>query len=275
MFKIGYNTNGFACHSLVSALEIIGDLGYDSVALTIDHHALNPWDDHFDIQLARVKKTLNAYNLATVIETGARFLLTPRIKHEPTLISEDPGGRQKRIGFIEKCLEIACELESEAVSIWSGIKANTVADDRAWEWLCRGCTKICSSAAAKGIPIAFEPEPGMFVESLSQFSRLSNDVNHPMFKLTFDAGHAFITEEDLPGAIESHKREIVNIHLEDMKKNRHRHLFFGEGEMEFGPIFQTLKNIGYSGQVNVELSRHCHNAVATASSALAFIREYL
>ncbi len=76
MFKIGYNTNGFACHSLVSAIEIIGSLGYESVAITIDHHALNPWDDHFDIQLARVKKALNAYNLATVIETSARVLLT-------------------------------------------------------------------------------------------------------------------------------------------------------------------------------------------------------
>ena len=148
-------------------------------------------------------------------------------------------------------------------------------DDRAWEWLCRGCTKICRSAAAKGIPIAFEPEPGMFVESLSQFDRLSKDVNHHMFKLTFDAGHAFITEEDLPGAIESHKRDIVNVHLEDMKKNRHRHLLFGEGEMVFDPIFSALKTIGYNGQVNVELSRHSHNAVVAASSALDFIRRYL
>ncbi len=41
---LGYNTNGFAHHRLEQAIEIIADLGYKGVAITLDYHALNPFD---------------------------------------------------------------------------------------------------------------------------------------------------------------------------------------------------------------------------------------
>ena len=47
---------------------------------------------------------------------------------------------------------------------------------------------------------------------------------------------------------------------------------FGEGEIDFPPILQTLAEIGYRGGVHVELSRHSHNAVDTARQALAFLQ---
>ena len=77
MFKLGYNTNGFANHSLVSAVDIIGSLGYDSIAITVDHHALNPWDKNLDDLIRQLKDKLDHYGLSSIVETGARFLLDP------------------------------------------------------------------------------------------------------------------------------------------------------------------------------------------------------
>ena len=272
MFKLGYNTNGFANHALLSAIDIIGGFGYESIAITIDHHALNPWSDNFKIQLAGVKERLEKYQLASIIETGARFLLNPEIKHEPTLISPEKKGREKRIYFIERCLEIASYLGSDAVSIWSGIKQETVSDQNAWEWLITGCRKASEKAKNLGVYIAFEPEPGMFVENLDQYKVLKKTTNHAFFRLTLDLGHTLITEESVPEAVLNFKNDIVNIHLEDMKKEAHDHLFFGEGDMDFQEIFSSLKAISYNGQVNIELSRHSHNAVETAKNAMTFMR---
>ena len=79
MFCLGYNTNGFNCHSLESALEVISSLGYQGVAITLDNYILNPWNSDLNPALDLVERSLNRYSLACVIETGARFLLTPGI----------------------------------------------------------------------------------------------------------------------------------------------------------------------------------------------------
>ncbi len=272
MFRLGYNTNGFANHSLLSAVDIIGSLGYGSIALTIDHHALNPFDEHLEKKIFEIKKKLDHYQLSSIIETGARFLLDPREKHEPTLISPDPEKREARIGFIEKCLEIAAKLGSDAVSIWSGKKQTSVDDMAAFEWLVSGCVRVSENAAEQGIYIGFEPEPGMFVENMNQYRLLKERVNHDFFRLTLDLGHALITEKSVPETIRAFGPDIVNIHLEDMKKHIHDHLFFGEGDMDFETIFQALDEIDYKGQVNIELSRHSHNAPEISEKAIQFIR---
>src|SRR5574340_740021 len=39
---LGYNTNGMAHHDLLDAVTLLSELGYRSVAITIDHGALPP-----------------------------------------------------------------------------------------------------------------------------------------------------------------------------------------------------------------------------------------
>ena len=52
-----------------------------------------------------------------MIETGARFAFDPRVKHEPTLVSADP---RRRIEFYKYAVDLAAELGSDCVSLWSG-----------------------------------------------------------------------------------------------------------------------------------------------------------
>ncbi len=58
-----------------------------------------------------------------------------------------------------------------------------------------------------------------------------------------------------------------------MRRGVHDHLMFGEGEIDFPPILQALREVGYTGGVHVELSRHSHDAVRTARAALAFLQK--
>ena len=111
----GYNTNGLAHHDLFDAVELLAEIGYRGVAITIDHNALPPGDSA-DVgataglsgsafqtgsaplgkpavaptaakQIERLRTLLEKLGMRSVVETGARFLLDPRAKHEPTLLS--------------------------------------------------------------------------------------------------------------------------------------------------------------------------------------------
>ena len=267
MLRLGYNTNGFNCHSLESALEIISGLGYRGVAITLDNYILNPADSDLDQQLELTRAMLKKNSLACVIETGARFLLDPRRKHEPTLISTDSAGREIRLIFLKRALDIAAQLNAEALSFWSGKKNKNVNENQAWDWLVGGCRD--------GIPLAFEPEPGMFIENLTEYQKLKEHVANPLFGLTLDVGHVFLTEDNsLANCIRNFKHRLKNIHLEDMKKGHHKHLQFGDGDIDFYEIFEALKEIDYVGLINVELSRHSRNAVNAAGQAYDFLSKY-
>ena len=113
--RLGYNTNGTICHPWEQAIELMAEIGYRSVALTIDHHTLNPFSTDLARELTRMRQQLDRCQMTAVIETGARFLLDPRHKHEPTLVSSSAAGRAIRVDFLKRCVDIANELNAEAV----------------------------------------------------------------------------------------------------------------------------------------------------------------
>jgi sugar phosphate isomerase/epimerase len=270
---LGYNTNGFAHHRLEDALAILADLGYGSVALTLDHHALNPSDPDVSAQVARVQGLLRRQRLRCVIETGARFLLDPRRKHQPTLLSADPDERRRRLDFLCLAVNLAADLDADAVSFWSGRALTAETDDVLLRRLVDGCGALCDYAAMRSVRLAFEPEPGMFVDTMVRFAELHRLVARPNFGLTLDVGHLHCQGETPVGPHAGAWRDwLWNVHIEDMRAGVHDHLMFGEGEMDFAEVLGALRGIGYAGGVHVELSRHSHDAVETARRALAFLR---
>ena len=102
--RFAYNTNGAANHRLDDALTLIAEAGYDGVALTLDHHHLDPFADGWAREAERVAARLRTLGLGAVIETGARYLLDPRDKHEPTLVTADPAGRACRVAFLARAV---------------------------------------------------------------------------------------------------------------------------------------------------------------------------
>jgi sugar phosphate isomerase/epimerase len=269
----GYNTNGFAHHRLEDALTILADLGYGSVALTLDHHALDPFAPDLPQQLARVRTLLRQRGLRAVVETGARFLLDPWRKHQPTLLSATEREREGRLDFLRRAVEVAQQLGADAVSFWSGTPCDEASSDAHLSRLVEGCRRLCEYAAERQVRLAFEPEPGMFIDTMPRFAELCERVAHPLFGLTLDIGHLHCQgETPIADHVRRWRALLWNVHIEDMRRGVHDHLMFGEGEIDFGPVLQSLQEIGYTGGVHVELSRHSHDAVETARRALAFLR---
>ncbi len=270
---LGYNTNGLAHHDLFDAVLLLAEIGYRGVAITIDHGALSPHSSYLTQRVKRLHRLLRQLGMRSVIETGARFLLDRRRRHEPTLVSADPAARAHRIEFYRHAIRCAAELESDCVSLWSGTPADQVSREAAMGWLAEGLEKVLDEAVARGIAIGFEPEPGMLIDTMGGLDELVARLGRDDLRVTLDIGHLHCQgETPIPAMIAQWADRLVNVHLEDMREGRHEHLMFGDGEIDFPPVLQALADVGYQGGIHVELSRHSHEGPTAARRAFDFLQ---
>jgi len=130
---LAYNTNGFAHHDPEQAIALLAEIGYRGIGLTIDHGLLNPFVEpqaHAE-SVATTGRLLERFGMRSVVETGARFLLDPRRKHEPTLLSADPAERGRRIEFLRRAFDVARSLRSDCASLCSGVLRKPLDDEAA------------------------------------------------------------------------------------------------------------------------------------------------
>ncbi|MCE9524671.1 MAG: sugar phosphate isomerase/epimerase [Planctomycetales bacterium] len=274
--RLGYNTNGLAHHDPIKAIALLADIGYQTVALTLDHGTLNPFADDWFVQRSRLKCALDGWGMRSVIETGARFLLDHRLKHEPTLVSVNRDGRERRIQFLKRAVDAAEFLGSDCVSLWSGVVRDAAVENETWARLVPALQEVLDYAHARGVIIGFEPEPGMFIDTMARFAELQQRLNAPNLKLTLDVGHLHCQGEiPIADQITKWQDQIVNVHIEDMRAGIHEHLMFGEGEMDFPPILGALHQANYHGGIHVELSRHSHEGPLAAQRAYDFLAPLL
>ena len=273
----GYNTNGFAHHRIEDALNLLREIGYRAVAITPDYDLLDPPDARgVPDAVRRLAPVLERSGLHPTVETGARFTLDSRRKHQPTLVSASAEGRRRRLAYLKAAVDVAAAIGADVVSLWSGSPDDDAPSPVLWKRLVAGATELLDYAAERGIHLGFEPEPGMFIDTMAQFAQLTEQCRHPAWGLTLDVGHVFcLGDGDLTTHIQTWAGRLYNVHLEDMRRGVHEHLPFGQGEMEFGPVFAALHQAGYAGPVHVELPRHSHDAVSTARRAFEFLQAYL
>jgi sugar phosphate isomerase/epimerase len=118
----------------------------------------------------------------------------------------------------------------------------------------------------------------MLVDTLGSYADLLREldrtgVESSRLLLTMDLGHLHcMAEVPIPDHIRHWAGRLANIHIEDMRRGVHEHLMFGEGEIEFEPIFAALAEIRYPGLVNVELSRHSHEGPDASRRAYNYLQ---
>lgn len=271
----GFNTNGLAHHAFTDAASLLSRIGYEGIAVTLDHDLLERRGTDFFWRTPpeEIRWLLESYALKSVVETGARFLLNPWKKHSPNLLDPEPAGRLLRRNYYFRAIELASLLRSDCVSIWSGAPADPAeAEPLLFRRLSEELRILADFASERSVRLAFEPEPGMMIDSMTQFERLL-DLAPPELCLTLDVGHLFCQCESIPYWVHRQAERLVNVHFEDSVRGVHEHLFPGTGGIDFPEFFRSLREISYSGGVFVELSRQSAAGTETAQKAFAFLAQ--
>lgn len=264
-FTVGYGTNGFADHALSDAVAVLRSEGYAGLALTLGFQHLDPFAEDWQRHCDAVRDLIGDWPL--IIETGTRFLLDPFVKHRPTLVDEHA---EPRLAFLERAIEIAARTRADCVSLWSGTLPADTPADTAWQRLAERMARVVDKAAAAGVPLSFEPEPGMVIETVADALELRARIGAPeALGITVDLGHCVAVEpEGVVGALRAAGPLLRNVQVDDMLPGIHEHLELGTGELDLVAALTTLVDIDYRGLIAIELPRHSHDAPRLAASSM-------
>ncbi|MET4160012.1 sugar phosphate isomerase/epimerase family protein [Agromyces sp. PvR057] len=270
-FTVGYGTNGFTDHPLDDAITVLDALGYRGIALTLGHPHLDPFANDADQVAARLRRRLDDLGWRVVVETGTRYLLDPFRKHRPNLLDDDASLREL---FLRRTIDLGGILGADCVSLWSGVLPDGVEPADAHDRLRTRLDGLLGRAADAGVSLAFEPEPGMLVETVADALAMRADLGDPeSLGLTVDLGHCIVVEPDgVVGALRAAGPLLRNVQVDDMLPVAHEHLELGHGALDLEAALRTLDDLGYDGLAAVELPRHAHDAPGVAARSMTALR---
>ena len=208
-------------------LAILGRAGLPRRRADLDHHALDPFaPDLPGAGRARPRPARQARACAASSRPGPGSCST-RAASTSRPCSTPTGDARQRPARLPAAVPStsAAALGADAVSFWSGTPRRTTRrralDAPGWSTAAASCA---TTPATDGVRLAFEPEPGMFIDTMDEFAELHARVDHPAFGLTLDVGHLYCHGEAAGQRRTSRRWQHVlwNVHIEDMRARRPR-----------------------------------------------------
>lgn len=216
---------------------------------------------------AVLKKALNLRRMQICNCWFSSFLLTkPYEETEKAFIAQTDFLKAmgaKVIGVSEQSYSIQGMMEQP---VWEG---KHVMSDEEWKVLADGLNKLGKIAGDKGMMLTFHHHMGTVVQTEEEIDRFMEEVDPERVYLLFDSGHLSFAGIDPERVLKKYVDRVRHVHLKDIRKamveksRAERWSFLkgvregvftvpGDGDVDFGPIFQILEEAGYEGYVVVE-----------------------
>jgi sugar phosphate isomerase/epimerase len=267
----GYSTNAFVKFSIFEAVEKIARLGFGGVEIMCDRPHLYPPDFGQD-ELDQLKKLHDGYGLK-VTNLNSFTLFAVGDTYLPSWIEVESERREIRIQHTVECLRLADFFGCKNISVPPGGPLGNISRQEALVLFHRGLERVTPLAQELGVKILVEPEPDLLMENSKQFKEFIKDVQSSTVGLNFDMGHFFCAGEDPRVAFEELFEWIGHVHLEDIASNRvHNHLIPGHGAIQFEKIFRTMRRLGYSGDISLELYPYVDRPEEAGRESLQYLR---
>lgn len=124
-----------------------------------------------------------------------------------------------------------------------------------------------------GVTLAIEPlgpAEGNFLLTAADGVRLVRTIDSPNCRLHLDCKAMSSESKPIPDIIRDSAEWLVHFHANDANK-----LGPGFGELDFVPIFDALRQVGYGGWVSVEVFDYAPGVERLARQSIEYMRECL
>jgi sugar phosphate isomerase/epimerase len=258
---------------LLESIKIIAETGYQGIEIMADvPHA---YPSHLTEQSIREIRAALQDNGLAISNINAFMHHADGDTYHPSWIENEPQLREKRVDYTLRCIELAAKLGARNISTEPGGPLEGMTREAALDLYRKGLSAVEKKAADNGIRILIEPEPGLLIETSTQFLEFFADLNPEVFGLNFDVGHFYCVGEDPSFLIKSMTHVAHHFHLEDIAASRvHHHLMLGDGAIDLDTVLKSLEAVNYSGFVTVELYTYEHAADEAAREAFRYLQDW-
>jgi D-psicose/D-tagatose/L-ribulose 3-epimerase len=190
------------------------------------------------------------------------------------LTTPDTALRDKSWQYFRRLIDLSADLGDNGVMVLGSgkqrgaVDGSTVAD--ATKRLRDGLAGIAPHARTRGVLVLLEPLSPKFtnvVNSLAEALEVVREIGSPSVDMMFDTHNTVAETAPHDQLIRKYAKHIRHVHLNEMD-GRHP----GTGTYDFGLVLRTLREVGYTGWVSLEVFQFQPSGEVIAKETMALLR---
>lgn len=189
------------------------------------------------------------------------------------LTSADAAIRARTAEYLRELGRLCRDLEGWVMVLGSPLQRNLPAEmshEEGLRYAADTITQAMPELEKIGVTLAVEPlgpAEGNFLLTADQGEQLVELVASPNCRLHLDCKAMSTEAQPIPDIVRSHTKYLCHFHANDPNRQGP-----GFGEVDFVPIFQALRDIGYDGWVSVEVFDYSPGPERLARESIEYMR---
>ncbi len=223
-------------------------------------------------QRREVRKIIQDHGLETV---GLHWLFakTPLALHMTTPEQET---WQRTRDYMAALLDLCSDLGGKVLVLGSP-KQRSILENQtkkgAWQRAVELLSSVTDQAKKQDLTICFEPLSPVetnFINTVAEGMKMVRQIGHPNFKIHLDAKAMSSESKPVPAVIRSVKaKNIGHFHVNDPNLYGP-----GMGELDYAPIAEAVREVGYDKWLSVEVFKYDPDAETIAQKSIDYLRRF-
>ncbi|MCM8806970.1 MAG: sugar phosphate isomerase/epimerase [Candidatus Omnitrophica bacterium] len=268
--KIGICNEIFKDWNFERVFNYIKSIGYEGLEIA-------PFTISDDVRIIpedQIKEIKSISEKTGIKIIGTHWLL---VKPEGLSISSpDKNLRKKTSEYLSALVEFTSKIGGE-IMVFGSPKQRKINEGQTYNevknYLKEVIMPVLEKCEEKNIYFCIEPlarSETNFINKAEEAIEIIEEINHPYLKLHLDVKAMSDEEKPIPEIIEMGAKYLKHFHVND--KNL---LGPGFGEIDYKPIIEKLKKIGYNGWLSVEVFDFSPGAEVIAEKSIQYLKKFL
>jgi len=266
--KFGICNEIFEGWSMEDTMEYVAKTGYDCLEIapfTISNYVT-------DITAAQRQNVKDLAAKHGIEISGIHWVL---VKAEGMHMTHtDASIREKTAKYFVDLVDCCADFSGKSIIVGSPYQRSLMEGvnyEQAWEWASEVFKDGVAHAGERDVTICFEPlapSETNFINTHTEAIKFTQQFDSPNFKVILDVKAMCSMGKPIPDIIRESAGEFGYFHANDENLKGP-----GFGDVDFVPIGEALKEVGYDGVVSVEVFKFEEGPEAIATQSLRYLQE--